>query len=162
MFDYLMGVACHADDAIAIQLGWSKTTYALVTFYVTGALAGGFLAAWFLTFGTLRRAGFSRVLQRMVWWFVLVVALFQMALTLLRGIDIEPIPCPWPSIWLLGITALFIATAYGFHVQNKNKGSGFKFLQLIALPALGEVTATARYTVSGALKGILWVMHLSA
>lgn len=152
MLETILNAYCHADDAVLRSLGWTPTSYAIVSSLATGALAWGVLAAWYLAFGTLRRAGFSRRMQRIVWWFLAVSPLVQIALILLKGSECELVPCPWQTVMLIGVALLFIAAAYGMHKQDQNKASGLRFVGMIALPVLGEVSVTAKVIVSAVVK----------
>jgi hypothetical protein len=151
--------ACGADALLASKLGLTTTQFAAASAFLMGALAWGFLAAWFLIFGKLRRAGFGRRQQVLVWWFAIIATFVQMTLTLLQGVNCNPIHCPWSSALLLGLAILFLLMAYGFHIQDENKGSGSRFILLVALPVIGEVAVTAKVTITSVLRFVIWIAH---
>jgi len=156
--EQLTTAACSFDGAVAQALGLTVNEYAVVAAVLTGALAWGPLAVWFQAFGTLRRAGFSQRIQRMVWWFFFVFPLAQITLILLKAQGREPFPCPWSSIVLLLAAVLFLAAAYGRHKQDGNKASNAKFLGFIALPVIGAASLTAKVTIDGVLRLMAFVL----
>jgi archaellin len=54
----------------------------------------------------------------------------------------------------------FLLMAYGFHIQDKNRASGAKFFNMVALPLLGEVVVTAKATVTGVLQVVALLIRL--
>lgn len=60
---------------------------------------------------------------------------------------------------LLGLAILFLLMAYGFHVQDENKGSGSKFITMVALPVIGEVAVTAKVTITSFLRFLIWILQ---
>jgi hypothetical protein len=159
LVDWLVGAVCRFDDAVATSLGLTPTNYALASAIVTIALAWGFLAVWLSVFGKLRSVGLARRQQRLVWWFVFTVALFQMGFTLGKGIGIDPIPCPWSAVVMPVVAVTFLAWAYGLHVEDGNKANLSTFLRVIAMPALGEVAMTAKWTADSVITLVAWVVR---
>lgn len=159
MLEWLIEKACAFDGTAAEALGWSPARYAIVSSVATAALAWGFLATWLFAFGRLRSAGLAKRQQRLVWWFVFSVALLQIALAMSRGVGIDPFPCPWAAALMPILTLLFLARAYGHHIEDENRASLTTFARVVALPVLGEAAITAKWTVSGLISLVAWLMR---
>jgi hypothetical protein len=150
--EWLIQQACSFDDSARGFLGLSPRQFALVSAVATAALALSFLPVWLFMFGRLRRAGFGRRQQQLVWWYIFTVPLVQIALTFLAAEGVVLIACPWSQLASVGVTIVFLAMAFGFHVQDENRASPVKFVSMIAMPVLGEVVITSKAVVSAAAR----------
>jgi hypothetical protein len=143
---------CRVDDRAVAALGVSSFGLNTVILVLSAALALSALVAWKDIFGVLRRAGFSRAVQFLVFAFLFVYPLIQMCISFLRSFGWQAVACPGPELTSIIAMVTYFLFVWGIHIEKQNKGSLQKFLTLIVLPVAGLYVATAKAALGIALK----------
>ncbi len=103
-----------------------------------------FLALWMNAFPRLRRHEFSKLVWKLVLWFVRLIGLFQVAQFILPSFGYRAVPCPYSSLVPAALAAAFCAVAYMVPLWKGNKGTLAKFFVFVVGPAVGETVAASK------------------
>lgn len=143
---------CTVDERFSSLTGISPFTLTMTLMVLSLALALSALVSWRDIFGVLRRAGFSRTIQNLVYAYLVAFPLVQVAVAFLRLTRDPTFDCPCPEYAALFATTVYFLFIWGTHVEKQNKGKLPKFLTLIVLPAAGIIAVSGKMVLGVALE----------
>lgn len=135
---------CTYEDRALTSVGIDPNVAHYMLFGATMGSTTFFLALWMNAFPRLRRHGFSKLVWNLVFWFVLLIGLFQVAQFILPSFGYQAVPCPYSSLVPAALAVTFCAVAYMVHLWKGNRGTLAEFFVFVVGSAVGETVAASK------------------
>ena len=145
---------CALDESAINLLGADRDIYWFWRLFLPVFLTSGFLALWMTRFPTLRTHGFSRPVWNLVGWFVLAMALIQLAIGAAQLLLPSALPCGTSIAVPAALGILLCLAALVVHRWRGNKGTLAGFLVFVTAPAMFEAVAGSKVASVVVLQGL--------